>query len=334
MEKYPVPNKYLVGSAEPEVAQLRSRLRPPSVRPLSIQLNNSKQTLNGSTSTVNGAPIDTNGNIPRPSSLPRLIVNKPEANVAAKIESLLGKTPSPVNRTVINPPPVGSSSSPSPSNRSVASSLDSNRDSGIITSSSTHSAASSISEHHHRPTTLNKFGFQGITRKPLGAVESLKNNINNSKPQPSAKRTAPARIPSAPVRKIQPTVVPKVAPPVSNTLDSIKNRAAKVLNRVKPVENRPIAESKPRLSVEAIVASLEQEIRSQIGPEHPLPPKEEEEKPVPVTTFDVERFLAEPTNKAEITFLESESSTTDGDFIEDIELHLNTPSSSEGQTSP
>ena len=81
------------------------------------------------------------------------------------------------------------------------------------------------------------------------------------------------------------------------------------------------------------MASLEQEIRSQIGPEHPLPPKEEE-KPVPATTIDVERFIAEPTNKAEITFLESESSTTDGDFIEDIKLLLNTQSSSEGQNSP
>lgn len=78
--------------------------------------------------------------------------------------------------------------------------------------------------------------------------------------------------------------------------------------------------------MEAIVASLEQEIRHQLGPEPPPlvnPSEEEEKKSVPSTVqVDVERFGVEAA-KPEVTFVNDE----DEDFIEDIELQLQTPSS-------
>lgn len=108
-------------------------------------------------------------------------------------------------------------------------------------------------------------------------------------------------------------------------LTLIKHRAAQVLSRSRSTEYKSV-ELRPRLSVEAIVASLEQEIRHQLGPEPPPlvnPSQEEEEKPVPSTVqVDVERFGVQAA-KPEIAFVNDD----DEDFIEDIELQLQTPSS-------
>lgn len=81
--------------------------------------------------------------------------------------------------------------------------------------------------------------------------------------------------------------------------------------------------------MEAIVASLEQEMRHQLGPEPPPltnPVQEEEEKneTKPVTSsvqIDVDRYGVEPA-KPEVAYVDD-----DEDFIEDIELQLQTPSS-------
>lgn len=389
MEKYPVPNKSRVtpctgdgttvvgGVVGPspegtnEVVQVRSRLRPPSVssRPLSIQLSN-KPITSGQT-----GQIDSNGNIPRPSSLPRLLVNRPEANVAAKIESLLGSSktsgcPSqPKSQIIVNPPPsistgsTGSSSSPSPSSRSVASSLDSSRstsvaDSGIVTSYSSRSP-SSLSSEQRTSLPVNKFGFQ--LKRPSGTLpnnsrpataSSLErtNNANNkaavkeSAVSVNKSRPSSLRMPSTAVKvtsriqQQQPRPSSAAVPPLA----TIRNRAAQVLNR-RTVETRPVPELRPKLSVEAIVASLEQEIRTQFGPDPP-PLEVPKAKDEAASTIDVERFLNEPA-KAEITFLESSSSgggddrgeeeeEEEEDFIEDIEIHLQTSSSSASQPSP
>ena len=390
MEKYPVPNKCRVtpGHEETtttttgtEVTQLRSRLRPPTVssstnftgRPLSVQLSNSRPVgSNGGT--------DTNGNIPRPSSLPRLL-KATEPNVAAKIESLLtgGKAGKPAtsrpdltrlmpvntNRTIINPPPVKSSAasasnSPSPSGRSVASSIDSNRsasvaDSGIATSSSRSPSTHSETVNNKNTTALpvaNKFGFVAAGKKPSSTVERM-NYANSTTGAPAKEpptylnkaKPPPLRIPSAPVKATskmshQPTATRSsttfrhVASP---QLAQIKSRAAQVLAGRRSVEpQQPARPSGPRLSVEAIVASLEQEMRQQLGPDPPplaVPVKAEPDSPPPaapeVPAVDVvARFLAEPANAAEITFIESESGGDEEDFIEDIELQLETPSTS------
>lgn len=383
MEKYPVPNKCRVipdheesniqksSSTVPgvEVAQLRSRLRPPSVsaskfngRPLSVQLNSTTRPLSNGT--------DSNGNIPRPSSLPRLIKTA-EPNVAAKIESLLGRTGKPTanntgrpeltrllmssSRTIINPPPVKSSSasnSPSPSGRSFASSLDSNRsglsvtDSGIATSSSRSSSTNSEPTNNKNSPALpvsNKFGFQPVARKPSSAVERM-NYVNSAASSTGAKsapayqskssRPSPLRIPSPSVKATsnkvgnsQPSGVRQAPSP---QLAQIKSRAAQVLAAATRRSHQQPSPLAPRLSVEAIVASLEQEMRHQLGPEPP-PLVAVKEEPADLPAVDVvERFLTEPADAAEVTFLESGESGGDEeeDFIEDIELQLQTPSTS------
>jgi hypothetical protein len=118
-------------------------------------------------------------------------------------------------------------------------------------------------------------------------------------------------------------------------LTSIKNRAALVLGRSKSSDYKSV-ELRPRLSVEAIVASLEQEIRHQLGPEPPplalSPKKEVKEISTPVEKVEVERFGIETASKAQIEFVDEDE---DEDFIEDIELQLQTPSSAaECQPSP
>lgn len=399
MEKYPVPTKCRLALNEPgnnssngptllanndvgttNLAQLRSKLRPPSVtiaRPISIQLNKSG--------------IDTNGNIPRPSSLPRLI-KVDSGNVTARMDSLQAKPPAhqsttglastktipfraasldSKNRTILNPPPVSSNNksvstaskdsqtgsiSPSPSTMSIASSFGSNQshsvaDSGIATCSSSRSPT--VSE---KKSALSlKFGF--YNKKPFSATDMKKATVDrinsaNSGASPSAsghyssvklrtpsaneqnrqakQRPTSLRISSSAVTaaiqrasssKIQPS--PAKLPTPQLTL--IKNRAAQVLSRSRSTEYKSV-ELKPRLSVEAIVASLEQEIRHQLGPEPPplsAPVKEPAKTTIPTTVpLQVERFGVDP-GKAEIAFVNED----DEDFIEDIELQLQTPSS-------
>ena len=115
---------------------------------------------------------------------------------------------------------------------------------------------------------------------------------------------------------------------------SIKNRAAQVLSRSKSSDYKSV-ELRPRLSVEAIVASLEQEIRHQLGPEPPplvISPKKEAKEIKTNEKIEVERFGIESASKAEIEYVDEDE---DEDFIEDIELQLQTPSSAaECQPSP
>jgi hypothetical protein len=117
-------------------------------------------------------------------------------------------------------------------------------------------------------------------------------------------------------------------------LMSIKNRAAQVLSRSKSSDYKSV-ELRPRLSVEAIVASLEQEIRHQLGPEPPplvISPKKEAKEIKTNEKIEVERFGIESASKAEIEYVDEDE---DEDFIEDIELQLQTPSSAaECQPSP
>lgn len=109
-----------------------------------------------------------------------------------------------------------------------------------------------------------------------------------------------------------------------------------MLGRSKSSDYKSV-ELRPRLSVEAIVASLEQEIRHQLGPEPPplaLSPKKEvkEIDSTPAEKVEVERFGIETASKAQIEFVDEDE---DEDFIEDIELQLQTPSSAaECQPSP
>lgn len=393
MEKYPVPTKCRLvlnegtGSSNApaiqqndvgnDIAQLRSKLRPPSVsiaRPISIQLNK--------------GGIDSNGNIPRPSSLPRLL--KTDSNVTAKIESLQqGKPPHSTgvainkappfrtvsldskSRTILNPPPVPTnktstaskdsqtgSVSPSPSTMSIASSFGSNKshsvaDSGIATCSSTRSPT--VSE---KKSALSlKFGF--YSKKPLSATEIKKATVDRINSANSALTAIPSpaqnklRGPSELARHAklrpnslriassaiaQPTAIQRNAPSKilqqpsparmpTPQLTLIKHRAAQVLSRSKSTDYKSV-ELRPRLSVEAIVASLEQEMRHQLGPEppplvNPSEEREEEKESVPsVVQVDIERFGVQAA-KAEVAYVDEE----DEDFIEDIELQLQTPSS-------
>lgn len=398
MEKYPVPTKNRLalanegtassnnGSNAPSVqqndvgndmAQLRSKLRPPSViiaRPVSIQLTKSG--------------IDTNGNIPRPSSLPRLLKTS-DNNVTAKMDSLQQAKPANLtgnfrtvsldskNRTILNPPPPVSnlsnktstaskdsgSVSPSPSSMSIASSFGSNKshsmaDSGFATCSSSRSQ-STISD---RKSALSlKFGF--FNKKPASATETKKTNIDRinsancvqtpavaklrgpselprqtKSPRPTSLRlTSSVTVVAAAVQRL-PTRIQQQQQHKSPArmptpqLTSIRNRAAQVLGRSKSNDYKSV-ELRPRLSVEAIVASLEQEIRQQLGPEPPPlvgSPKTEIKESRPAVKLDVERFGIESACEAEITFVDE-----DEDFIEDIELQLQTPSSAaECQPSP
>ncbi|XP_032783357.2 uncharacterized protein LOC116921209 isoform X1 [Daphnia magna] len=399
MEKYPVPTKNRLALANEgtassnnsnnapatqqnnvgnDMAQLRSKLRPPSViiaRPVSIQLTKSG--------------IDTNGNIPRPSSLPRLLKTS-DNNTTAKAESLQQAKPANLtnnfrtvsldskNRTILNPPPPVSSLSnktstaskdsgsvsPSPSSMSIASSFGSNKshsmaDSGFATCSSSRSQ-STISD---RKSALSlKFGF--FNKKPASATETKKINIDRinsancvqtaipavgklrgpcelprqtKSPRPTSLRlTSSVTVGAAAVQRL-PTKIqqpPHKSPARLPTpqLTSIKNRAAQVLGRSKSNDYKSV-ELRPRLSVEAIVASLEQEIRQQLGPEPPplvCSPKKETKESRPTVKVDVERFGIESACEAEITFVDE-----DEDFIEDIELQLQTPSSAaECQPSP
>lgn len=412
MEKYPVPTKNRLVLANEgttgisnnapatqqndvgnnDITQLRSKLRPPSViiaRPVSIQLTKSG--------------IDTNGNIPRPSSLPRLL-KASDNNVTAKIESLqhqqakssnLTGTSRTVsldskNRTILNPPPVVSTSSnktstaskdsgsvsPSPSSMSIASSFGSNKshsmaDSGIATCSSSRSQ-STISE---RKSALSlKFGF--FNKKPASATETKKanvdrinsaNSIQTATPPPSSSSSSPAvssklrgpcelprytksprptslrlassvTVGAAGVQRVtgrlqQPAHKSPARMPTPQLM-SIKNRAAQVLSRSKSSDYKSV-ELRPRLSVEAIVASLEQEIRHQLGPEPPplvISPKKEAKEIKTIEKIEVERFGIESASKAEIEYVDEDE---DEDFIEDIELQLQTPSSAaECQPSP
>ncbi|XP_046637911.1 uncharacterized protein LOC124316169 isoform X4 [Daphnia pulicaria] len=421
MEKYPVPtkNRLVLGNegttgglsnnsscsnnapagtqqtndaGNNDITQLRSKLRPPSViiaRPVSIQLTNK-------------SGIDTNGNIPRPSSLPRLLKTS-DNNATAKIESLQQQQqakPSNLtgcatfrtvsldskNRTILNPPPVVSASSnktstaskdsrsvsPSPSSMSIASSFGSNKshsvaDSGIATCSSSRSQ-STISE---RKSALSlKFGF--FTKKTAGATETKKANVDRinsansiltatpppssavsklrgtcelprqtKSPRPTSLRlSSSVTVGSAGVQRVtgriqQPATHKSPARMPTPQLTSIKNRAALVLGRSKSSDYKSV-ELRPRLSVEAIVASLEQEIRHQLGPEPPplalSPKKEVKEISTPVEKVEVERFGIETASKAQIEFVDEDE---DEDFIEDIELQLQTPSSAaECQPSP
>lgn len=119
----------------------------------------------------------------------------------------------------------------------------------------------------------------------------------------------------------------------------IKDRAAQVLARSRSIDYKPV-EMRPRLSVEAIVASLEQEVRHQLGPElPPLPPIDRVEDEKREENIDIEqqlqRHLLEP-DKAEVAYVESDEQDEDEeDLIEDIELQLQTPSSAaDHQASP
>lgn len=392
MEKYPVPTKCRLvlnegpghngtsSNAQPattqqndvvsnDVAQLRSKLRPPSVtRPISFQLNKGS--------------IDSNGNIPRPSSLPRIL--KPELT-ATKIESLKNNMqPSATSnrpsafrtvsldskhRTILNPPPVpvnktssskdsqSGSISPSPSSMSIASSFGSNKspsvaDSGIATCSSSRSPT----VYEKKSALSLKFGF----KKPLSATEIKKATVDRINSANSVLHSASAvskiRIPAAdttrlvkqrpnslriaPVQAVSGSAVYKptkmlVQQPTSrlpnSQLTMIKHRAAQVLSRSKSTDYKSV-EVKPRLTVEAIVASLEQEIRHQLGPE--LPPlsiqekkneQQQEEEEKRRSEIDVERFGVQAAAKAEVTYVDEDDE--DEDFIEDIELQLETPSS-------
>ena len=403
MEKYPVPTKCrLVLNEGPgshnsnnapastqsdagsgDIAQLRSKLRPPSVtiaRPVSIQLNKSG--------------IDSNGNIPRPSSLPRLLKTTETVNATTKIESLqakpplhhltgnaLNKAPPPFrtvsldskSRTILNPPPVPSnktttttaskdsqtgSISPSPSTMSIASSFGSNKshsvaDSGIATCSSSRSPT--VSE---KKSALSlKFGF--YSKKPLSATEMKKaaveriNSANSALtaiPSPANKLRGPSGESARGHAKLRPnslriatstvaSVIQRTGQPSKTQqqqhaslaarmptpqLTLIKHRAAQVLSRSKSTDYKSV-EVRPRLSVEAIVASLEQEMRHQLGPDPPPlvnPTNEKEPSDSEVQVDVVERFGVEPV-RAEVTYVDED----DEDFIEDIELQLQTPSS-------
>ena len=418
MEKYPVPTKCriaindaaanrstttMTASSSTEavnngeqLAQLRSKLRPPSVsltRPLSVQLQNSKMNSNGI--------ADSNGNIPRPSSLPRPLRTvtpsstssvsiATEPNVASRIESLLLAKPQTTrpstlpgrtcsldskNRTIVNPPPVssmtsGSSSgrqsvSPSPSILSLSSSRsNSAADSGIALCSTSRSP-STVSEKTNKSAQSLKFGFFQSTRsvKPAAVVEVKKASVErinrltgpkespatngSTKTTPLSSQTGSSYVPkfrqqARPPVAAKPVLVTsktKQSASISNRtptphLVSIRNRAAQVLSRSRSIEYRPVPSPRPRLSVEAIVASLEQEIRHQLGPElPPLPP--------PVTTPSatsctsnvdvVERFVvgsAEP-SEPEKAFIQT-AANDDEDFIEDIK----TPSSLNSQHTP
>ena len=400
MEKYPVPTKCrmaindaaanrsssteAVNNSE-QLSQLRSKLRPPSVsltRPLSIQLQNGK---------MNGV-ADSNGNIPRPSSLPRplrtatpsstsLVSIVTESNVSSKIESLLMAKPQSTrpstlpgrtcsldskNRTIVNPPPVsnmtsGNSSgrqsvSPSPSTLSLSSSRsNSAADSGIALCSTSRSP-STVSEKTNKSAQSLKFGFFQPTRtvKPVGAVEVKKASVErinrltpvaNGTTAPrttslsiqSKFRQQPLRVPPPPVPAKPAVIASRVEKSSTNSrtvtpqLVSIRNRAAQVLSRSRSTEYKPIPSPRPRLSVEAIVANLEQEIRHQLGPElPPLPPVTTPSVTSCTSSIDVvERFVvdgAEP-SEPEKAYIQTGD---DDDFIEDIQ----TPSSLNSQHTP
>ena len=110
-----------------------------------------------------------------------------------------------------------------------------------------------------------------------------------------------------------------------NSLALVKNRAALVLKQ-STVAQAKLAEPKPKLSIEAIVASLEQEIRQQIG---------EDEKEIPIETIETpkEKVQAEDVTclinhydlrplEAQVMFVESPVV----EFIENI-TPIDTPSS-------
>ena len=110
-----------------------------------------------------------------------------------------------------------------------------------------------------------------------------------------------------------------------NSLALVKNRAALVLKQ-STVAQAKLAEPKPKLSIEAIVASLEQEIRQQIG---------EDEKEIPIETIETpkEKVQAQDVTclinhydlrplEAQVMFVESPVV----EFIENI-TPIDTPSS-------
>lgn len=399
MEKYPVPTKCRLAAgaddaggekrdSSPSVSsttQLRSKLRPPSVtlaRPLSIP------------SSKTG--IDTNGNIPRPSSLPRLLKNEPagvtsSANsrapqVGAAKRSAPARTASLdcKNRTALNQSSTSSdgscgkdsnktaspvskdshmgSISPSLSTLSVTSSVGSNKSNSVADSGIASSSQRSPTLAEKKSALSLRFGFYS-QRKAAGVAQTKKAAVDrfNSAAasqldsatiaapvyskvriqQHQQQRAAGLQRPSYRLAGRQmsaETTASKVLP--TPQLALIKDRAAQVLSRGRSGDYRPV-ELRPRLSVEAIVASLEQEVRHQLGPElPPLPPIErpKSDDAALAKTLDVEhelrqhlrveRFGLEP-GKAEMTYVESGSDglEDDDDLIEDIELQLQTPSS-------
>ena len=377
MEKYPVPTKCRLAAADdaegdkqenkessPTVSsttQLRSKLRPPSVtlaRPLSIPSNR--------------APIDTNGNIPRPSSLPRLLKNdaapqevKPvtsrvtpprTASLDSKNRSIdkdNAKTSSPLSKDS----QIGSVS-PSVSTLSVASSLGSNKSNSVADSGIASSSQRSPTLAEKKSALSLKFGFYS-QRKPTGVAEMKKaavDRFNSAAAQgkEAVVRTATIAAPVYPKSRVQKIGAPRPTyrlPPRQMSAETttkvlpmpqlalIKDRAAQVLARSRSTDYKPI-EMRPRLSVEAIVASLEQEVRHQLGPElPPLPPidRAEEDEKRREENIDIEqqlqRHLLQP-DKAEVAYVESDEHDEE-DLIEDIELQLQTPSSAaDHQASP
>ena len=258
---------------------------------------------------------------------------------------------------------TGGSISPSPSTMSVASSFGSNQshsvaDSGIATCSSSRSptvcekkSALSLKFGFYNKKTIipsandmkkaatDRFNAANIsnaspsTGSQLGiklrAPSANEQTRLPAKPRPTSLRlgsSVAAAIQRASSAKIQPSPTASKQMPTPQ-LTLIKNRAAQVLSRSRSTDYKSV-ELKPRMSVEAIVASLEQEIRHQLGPEPPplSAPVTEQVKQLPTSSvaqnLEVERFGVDAA-KAEIAFVDED----DEDFIEDIELQLQTPSS-------
>jgi len=166
-------------------------------------------------------------------------------------------------------------------------------------------------------------GGGGGNQQPFTKMSSSK---QLSYPQKSLLYSA-SNAPVIPMSRIgQPTQPIKASCKISSQqqLNVIKSRAALVLNQ-RSSEYRSIT-MRPRLSVEAIVASLEREIRDQLGPELPplaLADRAETVHPSSAPSIvDVERFGVEPI-EAEVAYVESPID----DCIDNIEESLKTPSS-------
>ena len=293
------------------------------------------------------------------SKIKSLLMAKPQS---PRPSTLLGRTCSleSRNRTIVNLPPVSSmksgtssgrpSVSPSPSSLSLSSNRsNSAADYGIAFCSTSHSPSTVPEKTKKSAQSLVKLGSFQSTRtvKPSGAVEVKKasvERINRLTPIGAIGTSTPRKMSSSMQSKFrqQPLRVPPPPVPakpwvkcsraeksstnsrtVTPQLVSIRNRAAQVLSRSRSTEYKPIPSPRPRLSVEAIVANLEQEIRHQLGPElPPLPPV-----PTPsVTSCTRSTDVPEP-SEPEKAYIQTGD---DDDFIEDIQ----TPSSFNSQHTP